>query len=63
VFGNLTLSPLAGIVLLLVMILSGRAFRQNWKAQAVGWQKRAWIYGLPSAISFLTLALVPLRIA
>jgi hypothetical protein len=59
-FGDLTLSPLAGITLLLVMIFAGRAFRINWRAQAPGWRRRAWLYGVPSMVSFLALALIPL---
>jgi hypothetical protein len=55
-----TLTPLAGILLLLVMIFSGRAFRENWKAQAQGWVRRAWLYGVPAAAAFLALALIPL---
>jgi hypothetical protein len=58
--GNLTLSPLAGITLLLVMIFAGRAFRINWRAQAPGWRRRAWLYGIPSVLSFFALALIPL---
>ncbi|SLN43314.1 hypothetical protein PSA7680_02170 [Pseudoruegeria aquimaris] len=57
---NLALTPLTGILLLLVMIFAGRAFRENWKAQEEGWQKRAWLYGLPAAFCFFALALIPL---
>jgi hypothetical protein len=59
---DITLTPLAGIVLLLVMLFGGRAFRENWRAQKPGWRRRAWLYGLPSALSFLALALIPLRL-
>ncbi len=58
---NLTLSPTAGILLLLAMIFAGRAFRLNWKAQAPGWVLRAWLFGVPAALAFFTLALVPLK--
>lgn len=58
---DLTLSPAAGVILLLVMIFTGRAFRQNWKAQAPGWKKRAWIYGVPAALCFMALAFIPLE--
>lgn len=54
------LSPAMGVVLLLVMIFAGRAFRNNWKRQDEGWQMRAWLYGLPAALSFAALAFIPL---
>lgn len=56
------LTPLAGILLLLVMIFAGRAFRENWKAQAEGWVLRAWLYGVPAALAFLALAFIPLHV-
>lgn len=58
---SLTLSPAAGIILLLVMVFAGRQFRENWKAQAPGWQKRAWLYGVPAALCFAALAFIPLE--
>jgi hypothetical protein len=58
---DLTLTPLAGLALLLLMLFCGRAFRENWKAQLPGWRGRAWLYGLPSLASFLALALIPLE--
>ncbi|MCB1354384.1 MAG: hypothetical protein KDK03_16765 [Rhodobacteraceae bacterium] len=58
---GLVLTPLAGVLLLLVMIFSGRAFRENWKAQAEGWVLRAWLYGVPAALAFLALAFIPLH--
>jgi hypothetical protein len=61
-YANITLTPVSGTLLLLIMILAGRAFRQNWKAQTQGWVLRAWIYGLPAAVSFLMLALLPLTV-
>ncbi|MEP3299269.1 MAG: hypothetical protein ABJO27_22800 [Pseudoruegeria sp.] len=53
---DITLTPATGIALLLIMIFAGRAFRENWKAQAPGWQRRAWGFGLPAALSFFALA-------
>lgn len=61
VFGTITLTPMSGILFLLVMIFTGRAFRENWKAQAEGWRMRAWLYGVPATLSFVILALVPLH--
>lgn len=58
----MTLTPLTGTIILLIMIFSGRAFRENWKAQAPGWQRRAWLYGLPAAAGFAALAFIPLEV-
>jgi hypothetical protein len=58
---DLSLTPAAGILLLLVMIFAGRAFRQTWKAQRPGWVSRAWAFGLAAALAFLALALIPLE--
>ena len=57
----MTLTPFSGLLLLLVMILSGRAFRENWKAQKSGWVLRAWLYGAPAALAFAALALLPME--
>jgi hypothetical protein len=60
---ELTLTPTAGVLLLLVMIFAGRAFRQNWKAQRPGWERRAWLLGLPATLAFFALAFIPLRMS
>ena len=60
--GGLSLSPAAGLVLLVVMVLAGRQFRETWKAQAPGWQARAWAYGVTAALCFAALAFIPLDI-
>ncbi len=57
---GMTLSPAMGVILLLVMIFSGRAFRNNWKRQEPGWKKRSWLYGIPAGLSFAALAFIPL---
>lgn len=57
----MTLSPLVGTILLVVMVFCGRQFRETWKAQADGWVLRAWIYAVPVLISFSVLAFVPLE--
>lgn len=62
-WGEVHLTPAAGIILLLVMIFAGRSFRQNWKAQEPGWVVRAWLFGVPAALAFLALALIPLRMS
>jgi len=57
---SMTLTPLSGTVLMLVLILCGRQFRETWKAQGPGWAIRAWAWGVPAALSFAALALLPL---
>ncbi|KCV82849.1 hypothetical protein ATO10_04547 [Actibacterium atlanticum] len=61
-FDNLTLTPTTGVILVLVMIFAGRAFRENWKAQGPNWVLKAWLYGLPAAAAFAALAFIPLEI-
>ena len=46
--------------LFLLLVFSGRAFRQNWKAQGPGWRWKAWLYGMPALTGFLALAFLPL---
>lgn len=57
----MTLTPIIGTILLVVMVFCGRQFRENWKAQADGWVIRAWAYAVPVLISFSILAFVPLE--
>ncbi|RYH09759.1 hypothetical protein [Tropicimonas sp. IMCC6043] len=59
---TLSLTPLTATLLFLVLVFSGRAFRQTWKAQAPGWRLRAWLYGTPALLGFLALALLPLQV-
>ena len=51
-----------GLILILLMIFFGRAFRENWKNKNDGGLLKAWVYGLISFTSFIILALVPLDI-
>ena len=48
-----------GLILLLLMIFSGQAFRINWKNKKNRWILKSWIYGLLSSTSFFILVLVP----
>jgi len=59
--GEWTLTPTAGVILLVVKAATGQAFRSNWKLQKPGWVWRAWAFALPALVSFLLLAFVPLR--
>ena len=49
-----------GLILVILMIFFGQAFRANWKNKNDKWVLKAWIYGLISSSSFIVLALVPL---
>lgn len=60
-FTDLTLTPVTGTLLLLVLVFCGRGFRQNWKAQEEGWVRRGWLYAIPVLISFTALAFLPLE--
>jgi len=59
---DLTLTPVTGTALLLVLVFCGRGFRQNWKAQEDGWVLRSWLYAIPVLISFVALAFLPLEV-
>tara|TARA_B110000285_G_C14951786_1_gene527163 strand:- start:687 stop:875 length:189 start_codon:yes stop_codon:yes gene_type:complete len=49
-----------GLILVILMIFFGQAFRTNWKNKNDKWVLKAWIYGLISSSSFIVIALVPL---
>ena len=51
-----------GLILILLMILFGQAFRKNWKNKNNRWLLKAWVYGLISFFSFIVLAFIPLDI-
>ena len=52
---NYSYNSLEGIILLLILIFAGKAFRENWKQQERPWILKSWIYGTLSAVSFLIL--------
>ncbi|MDV7145302.1 hypothetical protein R3X27_21675 [Tropicimonas sp. TH_r6] len=58
---SLTLTPLIATALFVLLVLSGRGFRQTWKAQGPNWQRKAWAYGVPALAAFLALALIPME--
>jgi hypothetical protein len=51
-----------GLILVILMIFFGQAFRANWKNKNDKWVLKAWIYGLISSSSFIVIALVPLDV-
>ena len=58
---NLYLTPVSGVILVVIVALSGHRFRKAWKEQEEGWKPRAWIFGVMAAAGLCTLAFVPLK--
>jgi hypothetical protein len=52
-------SPLAGIALLVLFVVSGKVFRDNWKQQGPNWKRNCWVSGLLALGCFAILAFVP----
>ncbi|MCT4657373.1 MAG: hypothetical protein N4A65_16390 [Cohaesibacter sp.] len=52
-------SPLMGIALLLVFVISGKVFRDNWKLQGGNWKRNCWLSGILASLCFAILAFVP----
>ena len=50
------------VVIFFGVVVCGHNFRMAWKQQPVGWQKRAWWFGVPAAIGLFALAFLPLKI-
>lgn len=59
---QLYLTPTVAVLIFLVVVICGHNFRRTWKQQAPGWQKRAWLFGLPAAVGLLALGFLPLKI-
>lgn len=53
-------TPIVALILLLIMVFSGKFFRDNWKTQGRNWKIKCWISGLSALVSFMILAFVPL---
>ena len=60
-FLDLSYSSMQGLILLVALIFSGRAFRENWIKKGQNWIYKSWFYGLISSLSFLILALIPMK--
>lgn len=58
---NVYLTPVTGALIVVIAVLCGHRFRHAWKAQGVGWQRRAWFFGVFAAVGLLALAFVPLK--
>ncbi len=59
---GLYLTPPVAALIFFVVVVCGHNFRMAWKNQPPGWQKRAWLFGVPAAIGLFTLAFLPLEI-
>ena len=59
---DIYLPSYVGLILFLLMIFSGQAFRLNWKDKRNSWILKAWIYGVVSSTSFFILILASYEI-
>ena len=57
---NYSYTSFEGIILLLIMIIAGKAFRENWKKQGNQWVMKSWLYGILSGIAFLIIVVFKL---
>ncbi|MDC3089014.1 hypothetical protein OA505_04415 [Alphaproteobacteria bacterium] len=60
-FLDLSYSSMQGLILLVALIFFGRAFRENWIKKGKNWIYKSWFFGLISSLSFLILALIPMK--
>lgn len=58
---NLHLTPPLAALIFVVVVLCGHNFRKLWKQQPEGWQKKAWLFGVPAALGLLVLGFIPLK--
>ncbi|EEX11421.1 conserved hypothetical protein [Ruegeria lacuscaerulensis ITI-1157] len=59
---NLYLTPAVAALIFFGVVVCGHNFRKAWKEQPPGWQKRAWLFGVPAAIGLLALGFLPLKV-
>jgi len=59
---NLHLTPAIAALIFFGVVVCGHNFRKLWKEQPPGWQKRAWLFGVPAAIGLLALGFLPLKV-
>ncbi|WP_319530256.1 hypothetical protein [uncultured Cohaesibacter sp.] len=52
-------SPIVGMIILVVFVLAGKVFRDNWKLRGPNWKRNCWLSGLVAAACFGVLAFVP----
>ncbi|MTI00814.1 MULTISPECIES: hypothetical protein [Alphaproteobacteria] len=59
---QLYLTPPVAALIFFFVVVCGHNFRKTWKQQEAGWQKRAWLFGVPAAVGLLALGFLPLKI-
>ncbi|MEX0317519.1 MAG: hypothetical protein AB3N21_06195 [Ruegeria sp.] len=52
---------MTGALIVFAVVVCGHRFRLAWKEQSHGWQRRAWVYGVPAALGLMVLAFLPLK--
>ena len=59
---DLYLTPPLAALIFFAVVVCGHNFRMAWKQQQVGWQKRAWLFGVPAGVGLLVLGFLPLKL-
>ncbi|SNY92607.1 hypothetical protein SAMN04515647_2878 [Cohaesibacter sp. ES.047] len=52
-------SPFVGMTVLVIFVIAGKVFRDNWKLGGAHWKRNCWLSGLVAAACFGVLAFVP----
>ncbi|WP_319484201.1 hypothetical protein [uncultured Cohaesibacter sp.] len=52
-------NPYVGIAILVVFVLSGKVFRDNWKQKGETWKRNCWLSGIVATLCFLAMAFIP----
>jgi hypothetical protein len=52
-------NPYVGIAILVVFVLSGKVFRDNWKQKGETWKRNCWLAGIVAILCFLAMAFIP----
>ncbi|WP_209507131.1 MULTISPECIES: hypothetical protein [unclassified Ruegeria] len=56
------LTPPVAALIFFAAVVCGHNFRMAWKQQQPGWQKRAWLFGIPAGTGLLLLGFLPLKL-
>ncbi|MCG7521594.1 hypothetical protein [Ruegeria sp. Ofav3-42] len=59
---ELYLTPPIAALIFFVVVVCGHNFRMAWKQQTSGWQKKAWLFGVPAGVGLLVLGFLPLKL-
>ena len=58
---DIYLTPPIAVILLIIAVLCGHLYRDNWKKQPENWKMRAWMFGCPAGLALLALGFIPLK--